>query len=110
MTSRPCAGAPQHYGTWFTSTSSSASAESEGTRAGYNNETPGGHGYRCRIGLAGAITLVVMVAAKTTLVHRNSADFDRGGGELRSWASQKAASNLAEVGGSGHRPSREGAM
>lgn len=89
----PSPGALQDYGALFDA--SSAGSE-ERTGEGHNaNKTPGGgHGHRWRIGLAGTATLVLMVAAKITVLRRQSAEFERGRVGLRTF-------NLAEVGGSG---------
>lgn len=94
----------EDYGT-LSNTSSTASGTSSSSAAGsaerlsdHNGKALGEHRYRRRIGLAGAVTLVLMVAAAKRTVfrrQRGGGGLRRGGGGLRSWAS------LAEVGGSG---------
>lgn len=95
----------EDYGT-LSNTSSAASGTSSSAAGSaerpsdHNGKALGEHHYRRRIGLAGAATLLVLMvaAAKRTVFRRQSADFQRGGGGLRSWAS---LAELAEVGGSG---------
>lgn len=90
---------PQRYG----STSTDASVGRTAGTAGYDHETPGGHGrHRWRISLAGAVALAFIVGVRTTVLSGKSAELQRGrGGLLRSGASGSTASNLVEVGCSG---------